>query len=109
MLTTKGSDKPSDSPEQGTDHDSTEYDDPSCTISTHDLIKPPDPEPVYEKPVGSPKRSPLKECHYAETTVTSVAGTTPQPFEPPPRIEYAEVCGYKNKEVKVIIHEYHNY
>ena len=88
--------KPRHSPEPAADH--TDYDDPSCTISTHDLVSDHDPEPVYHKTVESPKRSASAECHYAETTVTT-ATANPQPFDPPPKIEYADVRGYKNQEV----------
>ena len=90
--------KPRHSPEPGTDN--ADYDDPSCTISTQDLVN--DPEPIYHKPVESPKRSASVECHYAETTVTT-ASSNPQPFNPLPKTEYADVRGYKNQEVQCFI------
>ena len=87
--------KPRHSPEPADDHN--DYDDPSCTISTQDLVE--DPEPIYHKPVGSPKRSASAECHYAETSVTTTT-SNPQPFDPPPKTEYADVHAYKNQEVR---------
>ena len=84
-----------DSPEPDTSNDSTEYDDPCTTASTQDLVK--DREPIYDKPVESPKRSASTECHYAET-VTTPSSVSP-PFDPPVKTEYADVRGYKNHEV----------